>query len=192
MHYRYANRPAHGLANTGEYLDGLGNKVYVYAIGNPAECLHSSQQYKNLDRYQRADVDASGFAIVRIDCRERTYNCESYRFLADLSKDARPTETNQFPGWPLTIRQTDNYGRKPFGYLPEVAINGVKDAVVKVYIQQTDELLYALRLRGNHMTPWGVRRRGLHSQDRRPGHRYLEYRPRPQTAIAGEQCGRCS
>ena len=31
----HRNRPKHGLSNTGEYLDGFGNKIYVYAVGNP-------------------------------------------------------------------------------------------------------------------------------------------------------------
>ncbi|MFN9913847.1 MAG: alkaline phosphatase D family protein, partial [Pirellulaceae bacterium] len=31
----HTDRPQHGLPNTGEFLDGLGNKLYVYAIGNP-------------------------------------------------------------------------------------------------------------------------------------------------------------
>ena len=31
----HENRPKHGLADTGEYLDGFGNKVYVFAVGNP-------------------------------------------------------------------------------------------------------------------------------------------------------------
>ncbi|MCA9133423.1 MAG: alkaline phosphatase D family protein, partial [Planctomycetales bacterium] len=31
----HKNRPAHNLPNTGEFVDGLGNKVYVYAVGNP-------------------------------------------------------------------------------------------------------------------------------------------------------------
>ena len=31
------NRPDHGLPNTGEYRDGLGNYVTVFGIGNPAE-----------------------------------------------------------------------------------------------------------------------------------------------------------
>ena len=31
----HQNRPEHGLADTGEFIDGLGNKIYVYAVGNP-------------------------------------------------------------------------------------------------------------------------------------------------------------
>ena len=31
----HKNRPIHGQANTGEFVDGFGNLVYVYAVGNP-------------------------------------------------------------------------------------------------------------------------------------------------------------
>jgi len=138
------HRPPHGLPNTGEYLDGLGNRVYVYAIAIPTGS-------RDPHRSQPAEIQASGFSIVRVDCARRTYTCESYRFLADL---AHPRPDNMFPGWPLTIQQREHYGRKPIGTLPEVSIEGVKDAVVQVYDQAGGELVYALRLQGTHVAPW--------------------------------------
>lgn len=138
------HRPAHGLPNTGEYLDGLGNKVFVYAIANPTGS-------RDPNRYTQADIKASGFSIVRVDCAKRTYACESYRFLADLAH-LRPGDL--FAGFPLTIQQRENYGRRPFGHLPEVSFDGVKDAVVQVYDQANGELVYALRLQGARVVPW--------------------------------------
>ncbi len=138
------NRPTHGLPNTGEYLDGLGNKVYVYALANPTGS-------RDPNRYRQADIKASGFSILRVDCARRTYTCESYHFLADLT---HPRPDDMFPGWPLTIRQRENYGRKPAGYLPEVAVEGVTNAVVQVYDQANGELVYALRLQGSRVKPW--------------------------------------
>ncbi len=67
---------------------------------------------------------------------------------------ATPKADDQFPGWPLTIAQRDNYGRKIAGYLPEVSIKGVKDAVLEVRDQKTGELVYAIRLTGSTVKPW--------------------------------------
>lgn len=138
-----AHRPPHGLPNTGEYLDGLGNKVYVYALANPTGS-------RDPNRYKQADIKASGFSILRIDTVKRTYTCESYHFLADL---AHPRPDDLFPGFPLTIQQRENYGRKPFGHLPQVSVEGIPQPVLQVYDQANGELVYALRLQEPRATP---------------------------------------
>lgn len=91
----HENRPAHGLANSGEYLDGFGNKMFVYAVGNPEVASKEN-------RYQRAHQKASGFGMVTIDQDAKTYHIEAFRFLVDPT-DENPD--NQFPGWPVTISQ---------------------------------------------------------------------------------------
>ena len=97
----HENRPAHGHEHTGEYLDGLGNKVYVYAVGNPI--VPTSK-----NRYEKAHQKGSGFGYVQIDTETRTYTVHSYRFLIDPT-DGNPE--NQFPGWPVTIHQEENGGQ---------------------------------------------------------------------------------
>lgn len=96
----HENRPRHNLPNTGEYLDGFGNKIYVYAIGNP---LVGQDPH----RYKRAHEKASGFGFVTFDTQARAYRIESFRFLVDAT-DGNPD--NQFPGWPVTIHQPENRG----------------------------------------------------------------------------------
>ena len=96
----HENRPQHALANTGEFIDGLGNRVYVYAVGNPEV---ASKQ----NRYERAHQKGSGFGLVTIDTQAKTYHVEAFRFLSDPTDGQ---ETNQFPGWPVTIRQAENKG----------------------------------------------------------------------------------
>jgi hypothetical protein len=99
------NRPAHGLDFTGEYLDGLGNKVYIYAVGNP-----EVGTAKN--RYALAHQKGSGFGLVEIDSEKRTYTIHCYRFLID------PTDGkagNEFPGWPVTLQQAENRGENVLG-----------------------------------------------------------------------------
>jgi alkaline phosphatase D len=96
----HENRPAHGLPNTGEFLDGLGNMAYVYAVGNP-----EVGTAKN--RYDKAHQKGSGFGLVTIDTEAKTYHVEAFRFLVDATDGAAG---NQFPGWPVTLHQTENGG----------------------------------------------------------------------------------
>ncbi len=96
----HQNRPQHGHDNTGEYTDGLGNKVYVYAVGNP-------EVGTKKNRYDLAHQKGSGFGLVTIDTVAKTYLIEAFRFLIDAT-DGNPQ--NQFPGWPVTIHQKENRG----------------------------------------------------------------------------------
>ncbi|MCC6882421.1 MAG: alkaline phosphatase D family protein [Verrucomicrobiales bacterium] len=101
----HEKRPKHGQANTGEYLDGFGNKVYVYAVGNPLVG-------KAPNRYEKAHEKGSGFGFITFDGTRKTYFVESFRFLID------PTDgkaSNQFPGWPVTIGQAENRGDNVIG-----------------------------------------------------------------------------
>ncbi|WP_146454141.1 alkaline phosphatase D family protein [Rubripirellula tenax] len=100
MNMPHANRPKHGNSDTGEYLDGLGNKVYVYAVGNPEVATKKN-------RYEKAHQKASGFGFVTIDTDAKTYFVEAYKFAIDPA-DGNPD--NQFPGWPVTIHQDENAG----------------------------------------------------------------------------------
>jgi hypothetical protein len=96
----HRNRPKHGLSNTGEYLDGFGNKIYVYAVGNP-------EVGTKKNRYEKAHQKGSGFGLVTVDTDAKTYLIDSYRFLIDAT-DENPA--NQFPGWPVLIHQAENAG----------------------------------------------------------------------------------
>lgn len=101
----HEKRPAHDLPNTGEFIDGFGNNVYVYAVGNP-----EVGTAKN--RYDKAHQKGSGFGLVTIDTVAKTYQIESFRFLVDPT-DGNPE--NQFPGWPVTIKQAENSGKNSVG-----------------------------------------------------------------------------
>ena len=101
----HENRPQHGLPNTGEFIDGFGNRVYVYAVGNP-------QVGKKKNRYERAHEKGSGFSLVTIDTESKTYHLESFRFMVDATDG---NAANQFPGWPVTIHQQENSGENIIG-----------------------------------------------------------------------------
>ena len=140
----YTDRPAHGLPNTGCYRDGFGNDNYIYAVGNPTDDFD-----EETDRYKRAQKKSSGYGIVTFDTSERTIKMEAIRFLANLENES---EENTYPGWPLTIQQTDNDGRRPIGYLPKLKTEST-DQVLKVVKEDTKELVHAMRIKGNTYTP---------------------------------------
>ena len=137
------DRPAHGYPNTGCYRDGFGNLNYVYAVGNP-DALN-----RNENRYKQADLRSSGFGIIRFDLNTRDITVEAYRFLSKTSGG----EHMQFPGWPHTINQLDNYGRKAVAYLPGLDIQGMEDPVIEVTNENTGQLEYIIRIKGNSFKP---------------------------------------
>ena len=97
----HENRPKHGLPNTGEFTDGFGNLVYVYAAGNP-------EVGTKKNRYELAHQKGSGLGLVTIDLDAKTYKLEAFRFLCDAT-DGKAN--NQFPGWPLMVHQDENGGQ---------------------------------------------------------------------------------
>ncbi len=99
------NRPKHGVEFTGEYKDGLGNLMYMYAVGNPEVASEKN-------RYKRAHQKGSGFGFVTVDTKKKTYLIDSFRFLID-AKDGKAG--NQFPGWPLTLHQKEMRGDNIIG-----------------------------------------------------------------------------
>lgn len=101
----HEDRPSHGHPNTGAYLDGFGNKTYVYAVGNPDVGTEPN-------RYDKAHQKGSGFGLVTIDTEAKTYHIDSFRFLVDAT-DGNPA--NQFPGWPVTIHRDENAGENRLG-----------------------------------------------------------------------------
>jgi len=115
---------------TGDYLDGLGNKMSMLAYANPGDIQ---------DERQRAD----GYGIARFHLKRDQVTFECWpRF-----SDSRKGDTQQFPGWPQTFALADNDGRKPTGYLPSIDLP-IGPIVVQVIVEQTGETLYVRRLVG--------------------------------------------
>ncbi len=137
------NRPGHGLANTGEYTDFFGNLNYVYAVGYPGNYV------KVPNRYAFENSKTAGFGFVEFNQKTRDIKIESWKMLGG----DKPDEMTQFAGWPLTINQFDNYGRKAVAWLPTLIVTGEPDPVVEITNEQTNELEYSLRIRGNKFVP---------------------------------------
>lgn len=140
----HANRPEHGFENTGEYLDGLKNKLYMHAVANPP------LEAFGADRYERQQSLAAGFGFCVFDPVERTIDIECYKFMTDVDD---PSQESQYPGWPVRITQDDNDGRDTVGHLPEMHFPSVDNAVLRLY-DEDGQLVYAQRIRGNTAQPW--------------------------------------
>jgi len=137
--------PDHGYSDTGLYRDPFGSLHYVYAVGNPVD------RPAREPRLQHGQDKSSGYGLVRFDQVARTIEVSAFRYNTDVTSSE---SGQQFPGWPHTLHQLDNYGRQPAGYLPELRIQGIEKPVVIVTNEQTGEVVYALRLQTNEWTPF--------------------------------------
>jgi len=121
---------------TGDFKDGLGNKMSIMAYANPPDIK---------DERQRAD----GYGLVRFHKKTRRITCECWpRF-----SDAKLGDKAQFPGWPITVAADDNDGRKPVAWLPELVFEDATNPVVQVIEEKTGELLYTARVAGTRFQP---------------------------------------
>jgi hypothetical protein len=128
-----ANSP---LPWTGDYEDGLGNRISVMAYANPPDIK---------DEKQRGD----GYGIARFDKKKRTVTFECWPRFANVNDGDKA----QFPGWPMTVSMDDNDGRKATGWLPELKFTGVANPVVQVIEDATGEVLYTTRVAGKRFRP---------------------------------------
>jgi hypothetical protein len=128
--------PGSPLPWTGDYLDGLGNRMSMFAYANPPDIR---------DERQRGD----GYGLARFDKRKRTVTFECWPRFAD----ARAGRKGQFPGWPVTANMDDNDGRIATGWLPELRFARGERPVVQVIEQATGEILYTVRAPGGRFRP---------------------------------------
>ena len=126
----------------GQYFDALGNRITMLRHSNPGT---SPTVPKKAKAYQRS----TGYGLVRFNKEARTITAECWPRHVDVSKPKAP----QYPGWPITIKQEDNYGRTPHGYLPTIAVSGMTDPVIQVVDEKTDEVVYTLRIKGQTWQP---------------------------------------
>ena len=61
---------------------------------------------------------------------------------------AIPGKDKQYKGWPKTISQFDNYGRKAVAYLPEINVTGATNPVLKIINESTNEVANTVRILG--------------------------------------------
>jgi len=138
--------PEGALEHAGEYTDGFGNKVTMVAYANP-----------DLSRrgYDRWRAQAAGYGVIRFNKRTReiTMACWPRGCRVPGADAGAGPACEQYPGWPVTISQEDNYGRQPVAYLPTLEISGAEDPVVQVVDESRGEIVYTLRINGTSYRP---------------------------------------
>ncbi|MAT69654.1 MAG: hypothetical protein CMJ58_09035 [Planctomycetaceae bacterium] len=117
---------------TGNYRDGLGNRLSMLAYANPPD-IH--------DERQRGD----GYGLVRFNKQTQTATFECWPRFAKASAGPR----GQFPGWPVEIAIRDNDGREPVAWLPPLEFHELDRPVVQVVQQPSGEILYTVRAASN-------------------------------------------
>ena len=133
------NREPGAPEYTGEFLDGLGNKITMLAVANPTP----------EENHDKLTTRAAGFGVVKFDTKTREITMECWPRNVDIADP----QTKQYPGWPRTINQQDNYSRKPVAYLPTIQVEGMTNPVVQVIDESNGEIVYTLRINGKSYTP---------------------------------------
>jgi len=134
------NRKPGMPAYVGRHRDGFDNRVTCWAAANPS---------KEPNGGTKLTTRAAGFGVVRFKKSSREITMECW----PRNVDVTDAGTKQYAGWPRTISQIDNYGRKAAGYLPVLNIKGALNPVVQVIDESNDEIVYTLRILGSSFRP---------------------------------------
>ena len=113
---------------TGDFKDGLGNRISMMAYANPENVA---------DERARGD----GYGIVRFHKRQHQITFECWPRFADASSGDRA----QYPGWPITVAMRDNDGRQAKAYLPELIFPDGVRPVVQIKSDATGEVITTVR-----------------------------------------------
>ncbi len=132
------NREPNSPAYTGDLLDGFNNKVTNYAAANPEQTPAGNV----------LNTRAAGFGIVRFNTNSREITMECWPRNVDIT-DAN---ASQYPGWPRTISQFDNYNPPSWGKLGELTFD-IESPVVQLIDAESNEILYTVRVRGKTFVP---------------------------------------
>jgi len=138
--------PNSPLPWTGDYLDGLYNRITMVAYANP-----TFADIKTMAQHQR-DPKAElgdGYGLIRFNTKTGQTTFECWPRYADLHRG----DAAQYPGWPVTFRMEDNDGRAVFGHLPELVVTDAQDAVIQVVNEKDGDILYTRRIRGDRFRP---------------------------------------
>lgn len=130
---------------TGQHLDDFGNKVTCYAAANPS--LDSKPEDQGNGK--QLTTRAAGFGIVKFNKPSRKITMECWPRNVDITSHG----AEQYPGWPLTIHQADNYAKKAKAYLPTLRIYNIINPVVQVFDESQNEIVYTLRINGQQFSP---------------------------------------
>ena len=138
-----AVRPIAGpLEHLGDYYDGLRNKVTMYAYANPDPARKNKYGGEWGER-------AAGYGLIRFNTKTRKITLECWPRGVDVTSP----DAEQYPGWPVTIDQMDNYGRRATAWLPTLEVEGLTDPVVQIVDETYGDVVYTLRINGTRFQP---------------------------------------
>lgn len=118
---------------TGDYLDGLGNKITMHAYANPENRKVETKR-------------ADGYGLVRFNKKTGKTVFEGWGRFTNIEAGE-----GQFPGWPIEFNCRDNDGRTVSHHLPEMTFEQDRP-VIQVIEEKTGEILYTIRFRDNKVT----------------------------------------
>ena len=127
--------PNSPLPWTGDFEDGLGNKITMHAYANPED---------RSNELKRAD----GFGVARFNKKDRSVTFECWPRFSKVSDGDKA----QFAGWPITFKAAQNDGREIKGWLPKLNFSK-PNPVVQVINDKTKEVLYTIRVKGKTFQP---------------------------------------
>lgn len=133
-----ANREAGAPAYTGDHLDGFANKVTNFAAANP----------EKKPAGKLLNTRAAGFGIVRFNTETREITMECWPRNVDITDPS----SEQYPGWPRTISQFDNYNPPSWGNVGELTFT-IENPVIQLSDAESGEVLYTVRAKGKSFLP---------------------------------------
>ncbi|MEZ4416421.1 MAG: alkaline phosphatase D family protein [Gemmatimonadota bacterium] len=119
---------------TGDFLDGFGNRITVYAAANP----HDTGLEPRILRDR-----ATGYGIITFDPTARTIRIECW----PRQSDPAAGDAGQYRGWPMVVGADAGDGRVPALRVP-LRITGLAAPVLQVR-DAGDELVYSRRVEGS-------------------------------------------
>ncbi|OGJ85473.1 MAG: hypothetical protein A2487_20250 [Candidatus Raymondbacteria bacterium RifOxyC12_full_50_8] len=140
---------------TGDFTDKHGNKMTVKAVANPKlgamDVYQKSMEKngrKNFHNFADRELGADGYGIVRLIKPDRKIVIEAWPW--ESGKKENP---EQFKDWPVSISMYDNYGSNVSHGLPRIISKGIKNPVITVIDENTNETVLAVRTNGNSFEP---------------------------------------
>ena len=135
---------------TGEFLDGFGNKVTVWAVNNRIDTIDPSFRLNSASMVDRLNSTGSGYGIIEFDKDKLEIVVESWPV---YEKWVAGKTTQQHEGWPKTLPLASQYARRATDYLPDAQIPNGKLGILKVYDTCSGELVYARAVKGSCFRP---------------------------------------
>lgn len=133
-----SNREDNWPPNLGDFEDGFGNKITVYAVANPHKSTIEPTRHHEL---------STGYSTIKFNRNNRDIELANWPYYSG------PENGTPFPFWPVKFNQLDNYGKQADAWLPEVICTGIDDPVIRITRERTGEMVYTLRINGNSFQP---------------------------------------